>query len=83
MAAHAITSHDINALTGRTYPELGSAGSSLRALLRQLAAWYEGYRRYRETVAELSRLSDYVLADIGISRHQIREIAQAMRRRVA
>jgi uncharacterized protein YjiS (DUF1127 family) len=83
MAAHAITSHDINALTGRTYPELEPRGSSLRALLRQLAVWYEGYRRYRETVAELSRLSDYVLADIGIGRHQIHEIAQATRTRAA
>jgi uncharacterized protein YjiS (DUF1127 family) len=83
MAAHAITSHDINALTGRTYPELESGGPSLRALLRRFATWYEGNRRYRETVFELSRLSDYVLADIGIGRHQIREIALATRRRAA
>jgi uncharacterized protein YjiS (DUF1127 family) len=83
MAAQATTSQDINALTGRSYPAPESAGPSLRALLRQFAAWYEGNRRYRETVSELSRLSDYVLADIGISRHQIHEIAQATRSRAA
>jgi uncharacterized protein YjiS (DUF1127 family) len=83
MAAQAIISKDINGLTGGTYPELDSGGPSLRALLRRFAAWYEGHRRYHETVLELSRLSDYVLADIGIGRHQIHEIAEAIRRRAA
>jgi uncharacterized protein YjiS (DUF1127 family) len=83
MAAQATTSQDINALTGRNYPELESGISSLVALLRRFLAWYQRNRRYHETVSELSRLSDYVLADIGIGRHQIREIAQATRRRAA
>ena len=83
MAAQAITSQDINAVTGRTYPELESGGPSLVALLRRFLARYESNRRYRETVSELSRLSDYVLADIGIGRHQIREFALAARRRAA
>jgi uncharacterized protein YjiS (DUF1127 family) len=83
MAAQAITSRDINALTGRSYPAPESEGPSLRALLGRFGTWYEENRRYRETVSELSRLSDYVLADIGIGRHQIREIAEATRRRTA
>jgi uncharacterized protein YjiS (DUF1127 family) len=83
MAAQAITSQDINALTGRSYPAPESRGLSLRALLRRFATWYEENRRYHETVSELSRLSDYVLADIGIGRHQIPEFAQAARRRAA
>jgi uncharacterized protein YjiS (DUF1127 family) len=83
MAAQAITSQDINALTGRTYPELESGVPSLVALLRRFLAWYESNRRYHETVSELSRLSDYVLADIGIGRHQIHEFAQAARPRAA
>jgi uncharacterized protein YjiS (DUF1127 family) len=83
MAAQAITSQDINALTGRTYPAIESGIPSLPALLRRLAAWYRQERRYRETVAELSALSDHVLADIGIGRHQIGEVARALSRRAA
>jgi uncharacterized protein YjiS (DUF1127 family) len=83
MAAQAITAQDINALTGRTYPEFDSGVPSLLALLRRCATWYEGNRRYRETVFELSRLSDHVLADLGIGRHQIREIARTLSRPTA
>jgi uncharacterized protein YjiS (DUF1127 family) len=83
MAAQAITSQDINALTGRTYPALESGVPSVLGLLRRFAAWYERNQRYRETAWELSGLSDHVLADIGIGRHQIREIARALSRRAA
>jgi uncharacterized protein YjiS (DUF1127 family) len=83
MAAQAITSHDINALTGRSYPALESGIASPLALLRQLGAWYGRNRRYRETVAELGRLSDHVLTDIGIGRHQIPEVARTLSRRAA
>jgi uncharacterized protein YjiS (DUF1127 family) len=83
MAAQAITAQDINALTGRTYPGLESGVPSLLALLRRCATWYEGNRRYRETVFELNKLSDHLLADLGIGRHQIREIARTLSRRAA
>jgi uncharacterized protein YjiS (DUF1127 family) len=78
MAAQPITSHDINALTGRTYAALESGVPSLLALVRRLATWYERYRHYRETVSELSRLSDHVLADVGIGRHEIGEVARGL-----
>ena len=83
MAAQAITAQDINALTGRTYPELTSGVPSLLALLRGLRTRYEQHRRYRDTVAELGRLNDHVLADIGIGRHEIPEIARTLSRRAA
>jgi uncharacterized protein YjiS (DUF1127 family) len=83
MAAQAITAQDINALSGRTYPPLESGVPSLLALLRRLRTWYQQNRRYRATVAELGKLSDHVLADIGIGRHQIDEIARALSRRAA
>jgi uncharacterized protein YjiS (DUF1127 family) len=83
MAAQAITAHDINALTGRTYPEFAFGRPSLRGLLASLRTRYEQHRRYRETVAELGRLSDHVLADIGIARHQIGAIARTVSRRRA
>ena len=83
MATQVITSSDINALTGRTYPAIESGTSSPVNLLRRLVSWYRQDRRYRETVAELDRLSDHVLADIGIGRHQIHEVARTLTRRAA
>jgi uncharacterized protein YjiS (DUF1127 family) len=80
MAARAITSRDINALTGRTYPELEPKAPSL---LLRLRTWYERNRQYRRTVAELGRLSDDVLADIGIGRHEIVDVARTLTRKAA
>ncbi|TAN09337.1 MAG: DUF1127 domain-containing protein [Rhizobiaceae bacterium] len=37
---------------------------------------YRNWRRYRETVNELSRLSNRELADLGISRYDIRYVAR-------
>jgi uncharacterized protein YjiS (DUF1127 family) len=83
MAAQAITSQDINALTGRTYPAIESGVPSPLALLQRLGTWYGQNRRYRQTVSELARLSDRVLADIGIGRHQIHEVARTASRKAA
>ena len=83
MPAQAITSHDINALTGKTYPEIESGVPSLLPVLWRLAAWYQRNRMYRKTVSELGRLSDHVLADVAIERHQIGERARALNRRTA
>jgi uncharacterized protein YjiS (DUF1127 family) len=81
MAAQATTLKDVNALTGRTYSGFESGVTSLSALLQRLATWYERNRAYRETVAELSRLSDHILADVGMGRHEIEEIARSLGRR--
>ena len=35
------------------------------------------YLRYRETVRELSRLSDHELSDIGLARRDIDSVARA------
>ena len=83
MAAQAITSKDFEALGGRAYPRVESGVPSLPELLRRLATWDLTNRRYHARVAQLSSLSDHVLADIGISRHQIGEIARAISRRAA
>jgi uncharacterized protein YjiS (DUF1127 family) len=37
---------------------------------------YRNWRRYRETVSELSRLSNRELTDLGISRAEIVTVAQ-------
>jgi len=44
----------------------------LSLVLSKISAWL----RYRETVAELSRLSDRDLEDVGISRLEIRRVAR-------
>jgi uncharacterized protein YjiS (DUF1127 family) len=79
MAAQVITSKDINALTGRTYPATEPA-APLLAWFRRVRTRFARYRLYRETVAALAELDDRILADIGIGRHEIHEIARAMSR---
>jgi uncharacterized protein YjiS (DUF1127 family) len=37
---------------------------------------YRNWRRYRETVSELSRLSNRELSDLGFARGDIREVAR-------
>ncbi|MBS3649623.1 DUF1127 domain-containing protein [Pseudaminobacter sp. 19-2017] len=37
---------------------------------------YRNWRRYRETVSELSRLSNRELSDLGITRADIRSVAR-------
>ena len=37
---------------------------------------YRNWRRYRDTVRELSRLSNRELSDLGISRAEIEAVAQ-------
>jgi len=45
-------------------------------LRAKVAVKFQRYNKYRETLAELDALTDRELADIGISRHQIRGIAR-------
>lgn len=64
----------------RAHLERGEAlGRWLHRLFEHLAAW----RAERKTRAELHRLSDQVLRDIGIERGQIDDVARAMARVVA
>ena len=79
MAAQVITSKDINALTGRAYPATEPA-APLLAWFRGVRTRYAQYRLYRETVTALADLDDRILADIGIGRHEIHEIARATSR---
>jgi len=37
---------------------------------------YRNWRRYRDTVSELSRLSDRELADLGVNRGEIQAVAR-------
>ncbi len=42
-----------------------------------IARSFNNWRKYRQTVAELDRMSARELNDLGISRGQIRDIAKA------
>ena len=46
--------------------------STARSVLNRFLA----YLRYRETVAQLSRLSDRRLADLGTNRFEIQDVAR-------
>lgn len=53
-------------------PVLGNKGS----LLQKLIAWYGERQRYRQTVNELSALSERELEDIGLTRGDILDVAR-------
>jgi uncharacterized protein YjiS (DUF1127 family) len=46
--------------------------ASVKFIIQKIEAW----RRYREVTRELSQMSDHELADIGISRCEISNIAR-------
>ena len=48
----------------------------LRRWLTDLEVWMDNREKYLQTVRELSALTDRELADIGIARYQIREVAR-------
>jgi uncharacterized protein YjiS (DUF1127 family) len=74
MATHVInTRPDI--LAGRVQ---SSSTRRLAELFARLNHWLEQRRRYRETVSELSALSDEVLADVGVRRGEIHEVARRL-----
>ena len=53
-----------------------SITSRLQQILSDIAARYRTHRLYRETLNELASLSDRELADLGIHRSQIRDVAR-------
>ena len=49
-------------------------------MIRTFTAKFSAWRRFRESVRELSRLSDRELNDLGIGRFDIRAVAAFARR---
>lgn len=78
MAVHIATAKNIPALPG--HPEASREFDRLHGLFARLQAQVGYWRRYRETVIELDRLSDDQLADIGIRRANIAAVARAAAR---
>ena len=44
--------------------------------LKTITDWFEGWKRYRAAVRELSHLTDRELADLGIQRAEIDMVAR-------
>ncbi|MFV0361131.1 DUF1127 domain-containing protein [Tropicimonas sp.] len=55
---------------------LAGQGNWFTSTLETIRARYAQYAIYRQTVRELSGLSDRALADLGLSRSMIRELAR-------
>ena len=47
-------------------------GHDMKALANKIGAW----RRYRNSLKELSRLTDRELADLGLNRYDIADVAR-------
>jgi uncharacterized protein YjiS (DUF1127 family) len=72
MATNVITPRRADILAGRVQ---SSSSRRLGELFARLNRWLERRRRYRATISELSALSDEVLADIGVRRREIQDVA--------
>ena len=74
MTAHAIVTKTGSIASGnRSTPSpLSTWLNDVRA---KLNSWWTWHQAYRNTVRELSRLSNRELADIGIERHDIPRLA--------
>ena len=44
--------------------------------IKSLVHWIEAWRRYRTAVSALSQLNERELADLGLSRAEIRDVAR-------
>lgn len=55
---------------------IGSGFNWLSGALETVKRRYEQHRVYRQTVRELSELSDRALADLGVSRSMIKALAR-------
>jgi uncharacterized protein YjiS (DUF1127 family) len=81
MAVHTVTAKNIGALAGHEYPEAWRVSEKLRRLITRLESWIMYRLRYRATVAELGRLTDHQLADVGVLRGEIAAVARTTARR--
>jgi len=55
--------------------EIDGTTSGISGLWARLSKAIEDYRLYRQTLDELEALNDRELADLGLSRHVLRDVA--------
>jgi uncharacterized protein YjiS (DUF1127 family) len=78
MAATTYTAHGAHVLADHDRPGLWARLVSATARFED---WLERRRLYTTTVAQLSRLNDHTLADIGLERGDIRRVAETLANR--
>jgi len=57
---------------------ISNAAYRVVTAIGEIAAWVVWRNKSNKTIQELSRLSDHVLKDIGIERHEIRALADGL-----
>ena len=65
-----------NTMTTLVANTLGMFGGGFANWLKNLTVKVQAARAEKDTIKELSKLSDYELSDIGISRGEIRNLAR-------
>lgn len=68
--------HQQQAALPKRWSALPQERSNPMSAARTVLSRFRAYLRYRDTVQQLSRLSDRELADLGISRYEINGIAR-------
>ena len=71
--------HIIYISSKRTERRLGQQGSQSprKGTKMNIARSFNNWRKYRQTVAELGRMSNRELSDLGIGRSEIQSVARA------
>lgn len=54
----------------------GSHWKKVQMSILSIVHWFEAWRRYRSAVTELSQLDERDLAELGMTREEIREVAR-------
>lgn len=55
---------------------VGSHWKKVQMSIKSIVHWFEAWRRYRSAVTELSQLDERDLAELGMTRDEIREVAR-------
>jgi len=69
----------MDAIEANEAPRTGSCASKAqeRGFIMNVARSFNNWRKYRQTVSELGRMSSRELFDLGIDRADIRSVARA------
>jgi uncharacterized protein YjiS (DUF1127 family) len=78
MATHVIDPRRAELLAGGA---TSARAHGLGELFTRISGWFAEGRHYRATVDELSALTDQQLADVGVLRSEIPEVARGLARR--
>jgi uncharacterized protein YjiS (DUF1127 family) len=79
MYINCVAERDLNAqpATDRTKPNVRIKIMSLRNLASNVRSSWDRYQSFRSSIRELRSLDDRQLADIGVDRTRITEVARA------